>query len=103
MLLAYSAKPVNLFSSAPLNKEVVGNGVPGVVNAEQQQDPALSFFGRNSQTKTSTPPVASQVFKSACTYAGFIGSRRMTLPVASWRAAAIAGAASAFAASEPPP
>jgi hypothetical protein len=32
-----------------------------------------------------------------------MGSRRGTLPVASWTAAAIAGAARAFAASEPPP
>jgi hypothetical protein len=55
LLLADSVTPDNLFSSAPL-KGAVGNGVPGVVNAdeEQQQDAALSFFGRNSQTKTFT-------------------------------------------------
>jgi hypothetical protein len=39
----------------------------------------------------------------ACTYAGLSGSRRRIFPVASWSAAAMAGAASAFAASEPPP
>jgi hypothetical protein len=38
----------------------------------------------------------------ACTYSGFSGSRRTIFPVASWSAAAMAGAARAFA-SEPPP
>lgn len=46
---------------------------------------------------------AAYVFKTSCTYAAFIGSRRIIFPVASCRAAAIAGAASAFAASDPPP
>jgi len=42
-------------------------------------------------------------FKAVNKYAGFMGSLRIGFPVASWKVAAIAGAASAFAASEPPP
>ncbi len=44
-----------------------------------------------------------QALSSACTYSGFKGRRRAILPVASKSAAAIAGAARAFAASDPPP
>src|SRR5580658_10408929 len=46
---------------------------------------------------------SAHAFRIVCTYAGFKGSRRAIFPVASKSAAAMAGAAMAFAASDPPP
>ena len=81
-----------------------GKGVTGFIEfaRELNSGTIVRVFSRIGPARISGQS-CRYVFNAACTYAAFSGRLRRILPVASCRAAAIAGAASAFAASDPPP